>query len=69
MMDELKPCPCCGSKAIIGMYGDGFGRYGSGHGGYAIHCSNIYKCGLTQMKFDSEEEAIEAWNRRVNDES
>ena len=35
--------------------------------GYRVECRNHIDCGLIQMWFDTEEEAIEAWNRRTKD--
>lgn len=52
-MNELKPCPFCGDKAIIiKSLGD-----------YAVRCRD--GCGARQAWFDSEGKAVEAWNRRV----
>lgn len=57
---ELKPCPFCGYDAFIN-------RFSGEIDGYSISCSAIEYCGATQEKFDTEEEAIEAWNRRAED--
>lgn len=67
--DELKPCPFCGGKAEIRV-----GEYASFVEGYAVGCSN---CALTfgasgrigeaycwSCCYETEAEAIEAWNRR-----
>lgn len=68
---KLKPCPFCGDKAEIFI--DDYGKS-------LIQCSN---CGVlvgvevengVELKdgwratFKTEEQAAEAWNRRVNDE-
>ena len=55
---ELKPCPFCGNCAIVieSLYG------------YQIKCRSIMECGAMTETFDTEEEAIEAWNRRPTDE-
>lgn len=60
-MDEngLKPCPCCGSRARIVIQSNG--EFADG---YCVQCSEIYNCGLTQEWFDTEQEAIERWNKR-----
>ena len=54
MPNELKPCPFCSSKNIdISTYSTNV---------VFVQCDN---CGATFPHFDSEKEAIEAWNRRV----
>lgn len=59
MINELKPCPFCGEEAkIIKMT---FG--GVSYQVICVRCSaNLDK------RFAYEDEAIEAWNRRVKDE-
>ena len=57
---KLKPCPFCGGEAYT-TYEDCYGLY---HNDYFVCCD---KCGLQfgfTNQFESEEEAIEAWNRR-----
>ena len=59
-MDKLKPCPFCGGEAVIvniDFYIDNSG------GTYGIRCTKCRAC--SSMRCDSEEKAIEAWNRRV----
>lgn len=55
-MIELKPCPFCGGVAFLqeGMMED-----------YRVEC---FYCFAHTFYEDSEEEAIEAWNRRADDE-
>lgn len=57
MTDKLKPCPFCGSKNI-----DLFE-----HGAIVVfvQCDD---CLATFPHFDSKQEAIEAWNRRVDND-
>ena len=53
-MAELKPCPFCGDEAsIIRTYTD--------DRQYQVFCG----CGGRVAYFDTEEEAIESWNKRV----
>lgn len=70
-MDELKRCPECGGVAtVIHMYDTydiadfgwdaGCGRYSACDG---LHTKKMKVSGLS-----SKEKAIEAWNRRVNDD-
>lgn len=66
-MDELKPCPFCGCKAIT----DSEQRHsGTKDKFYFVGCS-AYDCiaSLHSMNhyFVTEEEAAKAWNRRAND--
>lgn len=60
---ELKPCPFCGGEARIvqeydAMIGETF---------YFCECINCTGT-ILYGKFNKKEYAIEAWNRRVNDE-
>ena len=56
-MSELKRCPFCGAEArIVTNYA----------GSVKIQCTNIYECSIHQEWWDSEEDAISAWNRRAN---
>ena len=55
-MAELKPCPFCGDTqlTIINVYGED----------YYVHCDTCTTCGPSG---ETEQEAIEAWNRRAED--
>ena len=55
-MDELKPCPFCGGDATLW-------REGGVDRPYHILCG----CGGRVGWFETREEAIAAWNRRVNE--
>ena len=59
MNEKLKPCPFCGSKAKMILHME----FGNAY----IQCLNTEECGIRQEWFDSEKEAIEAWNRRVKE--
>lgn len=52
-MDELKPCPFCGSKNVI------MKRY---HGLFGVECDSCYRPSWGYWK--TKEQAIKAWNRR-----
>lgn len=57
-MNDLKPCPFCGSKPEIRRYG----------GKYSAECPND-DCEVrpeTFLKYSSDE-AVKAWNRRANE--
>lgn len=60
-MIELKSCPFCGGNAGVEKRHNNFGVW------YECFCS---ACHVTQYSNDhrSESAAIEAWNRRANDE-
>lgn len=51
-MDKLKPCQHCGSKAQINK---AFGLY-------QVGCPNLFCPCMTRL-YETETEAIEAWNR------
>lgn len=59
-MEKLKPCPFCGGKAemLISEYEDSRKEY-------LVDCTEC--CGMVERWVDTEEEAVEQWNRRVND--
>ena len=58
---ELKPCLFCGGKAEIIMFNAEYGTV-------TIGCTNE-KCDITMGNaFFTDEEAIQHWTRRVNDE-
>lgn len=61
---ELKPCPCCGGKAELG-YHDPYDGYQGNLGRYFVTCT---ACGLeTPRTFKRKAEAVEVWNRRVEE--
>ena len=58
---ELKPCPFCGSVGKV--------EHKKALGTWIIQCSNN-QCPASYMigwDYDTQNEAIEAWNRRAND--
>lgn len=56
MMDELKPCPFCGSPAELTGECDMVW----------VRCSNEDCWCQMVTRFDEPDEAIEAWNRRAD---
>lgn len=62
-MPELKPCPFCGSIAVIYEYDDVLGEH------YIVECKSENGCFVKPKTewFDTKGMAIGAWNRRVND--
>jgi len=64
MSRELKPCPFCGSKPTIRIFRgkDGW------RDRYAVLCRyDEGGCGAESGLYHYEDEAIEAWNRRVTE--
>lgn len=59
MMDELKPCPFCGSNDIDI---EKLEKYGT----YYLSCK---QCSIEQPLYNTLEQAINAWNRRTNNET
>ena len=58
-MTDMKPCPFCGSEATI--------EHKNVLETWIVECSNT-NCPASYMignDYDTEEEAIEAWNRRA----
>ena len=60
-MEKIKSCPFCGGIASIATNTDGFGHDMS----FYVRCEKSGHT-LTADNFDTEEEAIEAWNERNN---
>lgn len=63
-MDELKPCPFCGGEAKLHQT-----TYGNNIAAYVVWCGNR-NCDVspTTRYRRFRKEAIEAWNRRAEDE-
>ena len=61
-MAELKPCPFCGRRAFVRK------NKGLKAGTYNVYCGNE-DCKVEPITnpYFCKEQAIEAWNRRVND--
>ena len=64
MSEEIKSCPFCGSLPIMAMKVQNEGLP-SEFSFKVMRCSN---CGATTGNFRIEEEAVEAWQRRVRDD-
>lgn len=59
-MEELKPCPFCGSEHVsVRDYSDPMIYY------HFVICK---ECNAKTGNFGTKEKAIEAWNRRAEDE-
>lgn len=59
-MEELRPCPFCGSTPILGG-----SENVNGHPFYYVHCPN---CMVHAHGADNKFSAIWNWNRRPEDE-
>lgn len=78
-MSELRPCPCCGGEMHVRMYDEDFYHAALGPD---FECDPEYevqhvdrlaainaKCPLEMECYESEAEAIDAWNRRADDDA
>lgn len=71
---KLKPCPFCGADAILYLI-----PYGSSQPLYSIECTvcsakigrskETYQASKGLLHFTSEQEAVEAWNKRAYEEA
>ena len=59
-MEKLKPCPFCGGKAEMLI-----SEYEGSRKEYLVACAECD--GMVERWIETEEEAVEKWNRRVND--
>lgn len=73
MQNELKPCPFCGGKYTVNL--SDCSECSPCVDEPPCDCCNWVKhlivcngCGAASGMYDTKEEAIEAWNRRANDE-
>ena len=57
-MGELKPCPKCGNDRLSFIIGVVVPKF-------AVLCE---ECGEETDFFDAKDKAVEAWNRRVDNE-
>lgn len=73
MQIELKPCPFCGCDARVYYKIDiGIPTGDNGHK-VSVRCENTLRCGAKIEKWAAKKEwarnsAVEAWNRRADDE-
>ena len=59
--NELKPCPFCGGEAVKKQW---FALFHEEYTDYTCCCVD---CGITTKSCETEQEAIESWNRRVGE--
>ena len=72
-MAELKPCPFCGGEAVLKDNAYGCGVYDCAGALADTHYEEptvfwceCKECGATANGWDTDGEAIEAWNRRAD---
>lgn len=68
-MAKLKPCPFCGCEAVMQYDSRWPGDEDESVAAFEVICTN-YECPIYRADntyFLSENEAIEAWNRRCTD--
>lgn len=63
-MNELKPCPFCGAKA---MYVELYSNSKTGESSGYVRCSRPVPC-VSQPNMRSKNTVYKKWNRRVNNE-
>lgn len=63
-MHELKKCPLCGEEALIGTVHLKGSKY---EVRYIVFCKNTVNCGCRTAMFQSHNEAIATWNKRVKE--
>lgn len=59
-MDELKNCPFCGGKAELYIRKKTYSTKTI----YIPRCADRFCCGRTTHVYESEEKAINSWNKR-----
>lgn len=68
IMSKLKPCPFCGKSIAVAWCNKDWLDFEKIET-YAVSCDmNEGGCGGSSGFYETKEEAIEAWNRRTNDE-
>lgn len=63
-MHELKKCPLDGKEALIGII---LLNGSECEVRYNVFCKNTVNCGCRTAMFRSKDEAVAAWNRRVEE--
>lgn len=63
-MHELKKCPLDGKEALIGTIHLNSSKC---EVRYIVFCKNTVNCGCRTAMFRSKDEAVSAWNRRVEE--
>lgn len=64
MLNKLKPCPFCGGEATLQRYFDTYEEIA-----FYVTCSGEFcEVSPTTNDFRTEQEAIEAWNQRAEEE-
>lgn len=64
MRNELKPCPFCGGEAII--HKRAYDNRGGLPHDFTVYCDKCHAS--VRHYYPTEKEAIEAWNRRADND-
>ncbi len=66
-MDELKWCPFCGKTPLLRKQSQSYLAYGAFRVEFVqfwVECIHEF-CGSRSQKYNKDEHAIEAWNKRI----
>ena len=62
---EVKPCSICDSSELFIIEDDQTNRYNFAHFCYGMEQGEIFKMITAENTYETEQEAIEAWNKRA----
>lgn len=63
--ENIKPCPDCGSSELFILVNNQTNKYNFAHFCHSVEWDTLFKMITAEETFETEQEAIEAWNKRV----